>query len=253
MQQACASPSCTDFTQNGDETGVDCGGGCPGCAAGLACKVGADCASGVCTGNICQVPSCTDTIKNGGESDTDCGGSCPLCANGKGCLADTDCAGATCTAGKCTTGMHAELEEEDVSATIAQPHPFVRIVNQGKTSVPLVDLTLRYYFTKEPTGDEAFACYFFNLGTCDTLVSETFTDFTPKTATANRVLEFAFLAGAPTLAASQTAEVRGAFAVPDYSPFTQTNDYSFNNSTSFVVSDHVTVYRKGVLIWGTEP
>ena len=49
-----AAPAhCSNGTQDGDETGVDCGGSC------------ADC------------PTCTDNIQNGDETGVDCGGSCP--------------------------------------------------------------------------------------------------------------------------------------------------------------------------------
>ncbi len=50
-------PSCTDGFQNGDETGVDCGGSsCPAC------------------------PTCTDGIQNQDEEGIDCGGrNCPWC------------------------------------------------------------------------------------------------------------------------------------------------------------------------------
>src|SRR5689334_1543065 len=41
------APSCSDGEQNGDESGVDCGAGCPlPCAVGLGCRSDADCASG---------------------------------------------------------------------------------------------------------------------------------------------------------------------------------------------------------------
>jgi hypothetical protein len=51
-----AGPSCNDGAQNGDETGVDCGGStCPAC------------------------PTCTDGIQNGNETGVDCGGSCSEC------------------------------------------------------------------------------------------------------------------------------------------------------------------------------
>ena len=43
--------------QNGDETGLDCGGSCPAC------------------------PTCVDGIQNGGETGVDCGGKCPACGN----------------------------------------------------------------------------------------------------------------------------------------------------------------------------
>jgi hypothetical protein len=51
----CGPPSCTDGIQNGNETGVDCGGpDCPAC------------------------PTCNDGIQNGSETGVDCGG--PDCA-----------------------------------------------------------------------------------------------------------------------------------------------------------------------------
>ncbi|MBL9025635.1 MAG: hypothetical protein JNL21_25800 [Myxococcales bacterium] len=43
-------PSCTDMTQNGNETAVDCGGSCAPCAVGLGCATAGDCQSGVCSG-----------------------------------------------------------------------------------------------------------------------------------------------------------------------------------------------------------
>jgi len=50
------SSSCSDTVQNGDETGVDCGGSCSAC------------------------PTCSDTTRNGDETGTDCGGSCKACS-----------------------------------------------------------------------------------------------------------------------------------------------------------------------------
>ncbi|HLF65035.1 MAG TPA: M12 family metallo-peptidase, partial [Saprospiraceae bacterium] len=53
---ASGGPTCSDGAQNGDETGVDCGGAtCPVC------------------------PTCTDGIQNGDEEGVDCGGSCDAC------------------------------------------------------------------------------------------------------------------------------------------------------------------------------
>ncbi len=53
----CGGPTCNDGIQNGDETGVDCGGSvCPAC------------------------PTCNDGVQNGDETGVDCGGSsCPPC------------------------------------------------------------------------------------------------------------------------------------------------------------------------------
>lgn len=59
----CGPPSCTDNIQNGNETGVDCGGpDCPAC------------------------PTCSDGVQNGDETGVDCGGPdcapCPCNGNG---------------------------------------------------------------------------------------------------------------------------------------------------------------------------
>lgn len=47
--------TCNDGIQNGDETGIDCGGSCSPCA------------------------TCSDGIQNQGETGVDCGGPCPPC------------------------------------------------------------------------------------------------------------------------------------------------------------------------------
>jgi hypothetical protein len=51
----CPPSTCADGTQNGDETGVDCGGSCSAC------------------------PTCADGTQNGDETGVDCGGSCTAC------------------------------------------------------------------------------------------------------------------------------------------------------------------------------
>lgn len=75
--------ACTDGFDNGDETDVDCGGTtCMRCDPGDACLVASDCASKVCTGNVCQAPTCSDFVQNGDETGTDCGGACGNLCNG---------------------------------------------------------------------------------------------------------------------------------------------------------------------------
>ncbi len=61
--------TCSDGIQNQGETGVDCGGPCPACAA---------------------APTCSDGIQNQGETGIDCGGPCAACppsCPGDGCVA----------------------------------------------------------------------------------------------------------------------------------------------------------------------
>jgi hypothetical protein len=91
---ACGStppgPTCTDGIQNGDETGVDCGGSnCPPCPPTCDDGIQNGDETGVdCGGSNCPAcpPTCNDGIQNGDEEGVDCGGSncdpCPCAENG---------------------------------------------------------------------------------------------------------------------------------------------------------------------------
>jgi hypothetical protein len=110
VEGSCAEPSCDDSVRNGDESDVDCGGGCEPCGNGLACELPADCASEVCDDAdcgpeldaCCQAPSCDDGVQNGNETATDCGAApCGRCAEGAPCTRGGQCASNVCAAGVC--------------------------------------------------------------------------------------------------------------------------------------------------------
>lgn len=119
----CVAFSCDDNQQNGNETGVDCGGNGPGCGPcpdGSGCRAGADCSSGLCSANRCV--SCDDDTRNGVETDVDCGGpgNCARCAPGLACAADGDCASGACVDGRCCGGSQGNCTRcaERLSPTI---------------------------------------------------------------------------------------------------------------------------------------
>ena len=61
---------CFNGRQDGDETGLDCGGSCGACAAG-SCSVGTDCATGVCAAGRCvEQPIITDFSPTNGRAKT---------------------------------------------------------------------------------------------------------------------------------------------------------------------------------------
>ncbi len=102
MGSVCAAATCADLVKNGDESDVDCGGGCNKCVLGKGCGAGTDCASTFCYQQVC-VDSCHDGQKDFNESDIDCGGaSCVKCGERKLCTAGTDCQSGNCVLGLCT-------------------------------------------------------------------------------------------------------------------------------------------------------
>jgi hypothetical protein len=75
--------TCNDGIQNGNETGVDCGGSCPAC------------------------PTCTDGVQNGGETGVDCGGPCPTCPTSCDVGDCNTCSQSTCAQNACTAEINA--------------------------------------------------------------------------------------------------------------------------------------------------
>jgi len=82
---------CGDHVRDGDETGLDCGGSCPGCAVGGGCVTHSDCAAGlVCIDLACSEPrdlafavfDLAVPLANTGEpcqAGSDCAGKQPVC------------------------------------------------------------------------------------------------------------------------------------------------------------------------------
>ena len=92
--------SCTNGNQDGEESGVDCGGSrCSSCADASGCNVDGDCVSGSCfaSGGSGVCVSCNNGFADGGETGVDCGGQCGKgCAIGGNCQTTDDCAGGVC-------------------------------------------------------------------------------------------------------------------------------------------------------------
>jgi hypothetical protein len=112
VDTCCVPSSCNDEVQNGNETGVDCGGfSCGQCALGGGCIDSLDCSSGVCgtvgcppeVERCCIETSCNDGVLNGFETSIDCGGgNCPRCRDLDLCQQDSDCVNNHCDpSGRC--------------------------------------------------------------------------------------------------------------------------------------------------------
>src|SRR5206468_3211841 len=72
---------------------------------------------------------------------------------------------------------------------------------------------------------------------------------------ADYYLEVRFAAGAGSVAAGgNTGEIQNRFSKTDWTNYNEANDYSFDpTKTAYADWSHVTLYRNGALVWGTEP
>lgn len=114
--------TCTDGIQNGNETGVDCGG--PDCQP-------------------CQVdPTCEDGIQNGDETGVDCGGSdCQPCQTGNNCEAPTNVSVNVASASTAIVTFNAAPEAFEFIVTYEAQGVGVQTVTTSDTYMILEDLT----------------------------------------------------------------------------------------------------------------
>jgi endoglucanase len=160
---------------------------------------------------------------------------------------------ATSTLGPTT--LRLQYRAADTNAGDNQIKPHFNIVNPGGSAVPLSELKIRYWYTREGTTGQNFFCDWSAIsGGCSNLTSS-FVPLSPARTGANFYLEIGFTSAAGSIAAGgQSGEIQSRFAKTDWSNFTETGDYSFDpTKISFADWTRVTLYRNGVLVWGVEP
>ncbi|MCC7450994.1 MAG: hypothetical protein IT324_26495 [Anaerolineae bacterium] len=131
--------------------------------------------------------------------------------------------------------------------------PGLNIVNGSSSPVPLAELKLRYYFTRDTAVPMKLYCDYAPIG-CDKITGKFVRMGTPV-ASADFYLELGFTTTAGDLAAGQqTSEIGVRIDKTNWTAFNERNDYSFDGSkTSFVDWTKVTLYRNGKLVWGQPP
>ncbi|TYB61416.1 hydrolase [Nonomuraea sp. PA05] len=126
-------------------------------------------------------------------------------------------------------------------ATTAQAEPWLRLFNDGTTTIPLNQVKIRYYLTGTET--YRFACSWAVVG-CSTITGR----FAPQEG-GKQYLEVGFTSG--SLSPGQnTNDMQLRFYRADWQTFTQGDDYSYGANTAYTNWDKTAVYVNGQLAWG---
>jgi len=251
------------LTQCADQGAATCGtdGSCNGSGACRKYASGTTCVAASCTGTTltpaatCNTSNACVTPANVSCAPYGCGtGACKTT-----CTATSDCAGPpyVCIGSTCTANTMLTVSLFGSSANAQWIYVTLRIKNDGTSAIPLSDLTLRYWYTYDtsPIVTQADMCtYTFTPpAQCNNVTRTWVTGLSPAKTMADAYYQIGFVAAAGSLNAGATAEFQLGWHKNDWGNFTQTNDYSFNGATAFTTTTKVTVYRVGVLVYGTEP
>jgi hypothetical protein len=178
--------------------------------------------------------------------------------------------GADACESKTNGEIRAWLFQEITTSISNELHPFLALTTTGN-DVPLAQLSIRYYFTAEMSGDWQVECIWVTTpggsgsGLCESGTSMKIVTLDPPREHADHYLEVSFpQVSGGTLSSVPTPvfEARSRFWRAEHPMMNQDNDYSFVPTTSDVLevesrvykqTTHVTVYRNGGLVWGEEP
>jgi hypothetical protein len=211
--------------------------------------VNSDCDSSLCQDGRCVAGECDP---NAGP----CGSTACPCANGRECRTHDDCASGNCAGGICAEGPSVfSRNDEPDAANVPTPAILQAFLvrNDGPSAVPIGELLVRYFFTRDSVVEQRGRCDESRAvapNACDGVVTPLFE--TTPTLFVDSYVEVG-LAGDTLLEPAATTEVPVAIEATDGASYLQSNDYSFSPNTDFAENRHVTLYRRGVLVWGDVP
>jgi hypothetical protein len=149
--------------------------------------------------------------------------------------------------------LKVQYRNADGSMTNNEGKPYLKIVNTGLSPIAYNDITARYWITPENfTGNLGLWIDYAQLG--NNKVTLRYVAFADPRVNALGYIEYGFTAAAGSLAGgANSGEIQSRYANSDWSTFNELNDYSIGSNTTYADKATVTLYRNGVLVWGTEP
>jgi hypothetical protein len=186
-----------------------------------------------------------------------CGTSECRCGNGRDCTEHAGCASGNCAGGICAQGPRVYSRNDEPRAengtTPAILQAFL-VRNDAPTKLPVGELSLRYFFASDGATDQRAQCDGSRAvpsDACDGVTTPLFS-VSPAGPFVDSFVEVRFPDG-ELEPGGQTAEIAVTIEPSGDDSYEQSGDYSFAANENFAVNTNVTLYRRGVLIWGTEP
>jgi hypothetical protein len=137
----------------------------------------------------------------------------------------------------------------------------ITVRNMGTDTVPLAELTIRYYLVDEiAAGPEAKVQFahvagsgpYREIGSMMTIQAKPLPN--PVYGKADTYVELGFMSGAGSTMPGDDVLIDWKYNAMNFAMVTQTNDYSFDGTkTTPTQWDHITIMRSGSVIWGTPP
>jgi arabinoxylan arabinofuranohydrolase len=154
-----------------------------------------------------------------------------------------------------STSLNFMLKSSDIANNISSPHPQIRVINNGTSAANLNNIEVRYWINCDCTGQavQAFVDWSGKMPQGTSLgsnVQVSAVSVARGTQTGYISIKFS---GNITLLPNEYVEVQARFNKSDWSAMTQSNDWSFSNSQSWLTYNKLTGYSSGSLIWGQEP
>ncbi len=155
-----------------------------------------------------------------------------------------------------------QYRNNETATNAGSIQPFMRLYNDSDLNLNLSDITIRYWFTSEPPGNDVYVVDWAELGATSNF-SGSFDDingeyFIEISFSSSIVLPVGLGGDGATAnlmpPGSTSGVIQQRIRDSAWQNYDQSNDYSFNASiTSYTDYQYITVYYKGALVWGIQP
>jgi fibronectin type 3 domain-containing protein len=143
-------------------------------------------------------------------------------------------------------------ENKNANTSSGTIKTYLKLVNEGNVPVDYKDLNIRYWFTKDSESDLNYWIDYADLDASN--ISGQFVALDPTVSGADTYFETTIDPAAGTLyPSSDSGGIQYRITKSDWSKFNESDDYSYLPKAPYAENDHIAVYYKGELIYGTEP